>query len=198
MTVLVVENLVPCYFPWPLLEVSLIFLIFPSLIFPIFKRIPSHPFPMKNKGIWSYSPKVKYPYVNAMKSTQGQFLPFWGLIASSHEIFLLRKEQILPFCVLESLSQGIFSAISPRARRCAEAPLFCTQTLLPSLFPPKNYFLLGLKLNTEPSSHFPWQLNGRCPSRVNSSPGMVQAQYLDGRLYLYFGICTASKEMSRI
>lgn len=100
-----------------------------------------------------------------------------------------RKEKRLPFCVLGSFPLGLFPSASPASEKlpscwgmCWSSPVLHTDTS-GQPFPPKSLFFLGLKPNIEPSSPFPWQLNARCLSRVNSSTLIADFIYI---LWYYF------------
>lgn len=142
---------------------------------------------MKNKGIGSYSPNVKYPPIDSMKSTLGKsftLLRVDSFFLCEFSPLRGRKEKRLPFCVLGSLPIGLFPSASPASvklpscwGRCRSSPVLHTDTS-GQISLQNLYFFLGSRPNTEPSSPFPWQLNARRLSRVNSSALIADFIYI--------------------
>lgn len=133
---MVVENLVPCYF--------LLASTWGQADIPQLEENSLPSFPMENKGIWSYSPNVKYPHI-PWNAHRNKFRPSEGWQLLPMRFFSSEKSRGCSSVSLEVFPWGFFLQpsqplrTSPHARGCAEAPLCCTQTLLPSLFPQKNF-----------------------------------------------------------
>lgn len=96
---------------------------------------------MKNKGIGSYSPNVKYPPIDPMKSTLGKSFTLLRVDSifpwerSSISPLQSRKEKRLPFCVLGSFPLGLFPSAAPASvklpscwGRCWSSPVLHTDT----------------------------------------------------------------------
>lgn len=103
---------------------------------------------------------VKYPHI-PWNAHRNKFRPSEGWQLLPMRFFSSEKSRGCPSVSLEVFPWGFFLQpsqplrTSPHARGCAEAPLCCTQTLLPSLFPPKNLFSSGIEGKHRAQLSFP-------------------------------------------